>query len=447
MRRLVWLVAVASVVVMVGLAGAAEIVSVSGGEVTIPVGSRDGVRVGMTGKVTTTQMVSGRMMTLEVATFSVVAVAEGTCVARLVKVGTGWTIQEGMGVVFDPPSGQPGSDKGTINVRSNVTGDMVYLDGKMLGSTPQKIQVDAGRHTVRVEKAGYNPTERRVRVGKGQKLTVQVELSAVVTPKPVRVSWPRGSQAGQRFREPIAGLAFRFIPAGVFMMGSLPDGPGWKADEGPQHRVGITRGFWMGETEVTQQQWESLMGSNPSYFGQCGGSCPVEQVSWFDAVSYANALSKRSGLEQCYEISGEYVRFKGLGCRGYRLPTEAEWEYAARANRRDPHYGGGHLDALGWYRGNSGESTRPVGEKRGSRWGLYDMLGNVWEWCWDWYRPQYPGGTVTDPTGPSSGNVRVLRGGSWSSPAESCRYRRRGSRSPDGKYGNLGFRLVRTASE
>lgn len=246
-----------------------------------------------------------------------------------------------------------------------------------------------------------------------------------------------------------------WIPAGRFRMGS-PDGEaGRDGDEGPVHEVEITRGFWMKGTEVTQGEWEEVMGNNPSKFQACGKGCPVEQVSWWDAVAYCNALSRREGLEECYEMRGckgrpgggdyfcEGVGFRGLGCRGYRLPTEAEWEYAARAGSETALYTGGmtlrgknhapELDGIAWYGGNSGvsyeggwdcsgwpekqyASTRcgphPVGQKRPNGWGLYDMLGNVWEWVWDWYGG-YSSGRQVDPLGPETGRLRVGRGGSW----------------------------------
>jgi formylglycine-generating enzyme required for sulfatase activity len=189
--------------------------------------------------------------------------------------------------------------------------------------------------------------------------------------------------------------------------------------------------------EVTQGEWQAAMGNNPSEFKNCGANCPVEQVSWDDAVGYANALSRREELPECYSGS----TFSGISCKGYRLPTEAEWEYAARAGTRGATYGR-DIDSVAWYDQNARGSTHVVLQKQPNAWGLYDMLGNVWEWTGDWY-DVYPG-RVIDPTGPVSGSGRVIRGGSW---ADFARYARASDRVavPEGSRNSaLGFRLVRT---
>ncbi len=191
-----------------------------------------------------------------------------------------------------------------------------------------------------------------------------------------------------------------WCPPGRFTMGS-PAGEGFfqkgkesgRWDDERQHEVILTEGFWMAKTEVTQKQWKSVMDDNPSYHK--GDALPVENVSWDDCV--------------------EFCRRVGLA-----LPTEAQWEYACRAGTEGAYAEAGGLDALGWYAGNSGGKTHPVGRKRPNAWGLHDMHGNVWEWCADWYG-DYPEGVVTNPTGVASGKNRVLRGGSfWSSP-RNCR--------------------------
>ncbi len=215
-------------------------------------------------------------------------------------------------------------------------------------------------------------------------------------------------------------------------------------DERPVHRVTISRGYWMGETEVTQGQWRLLMGSNPSEFSSCGNDCPVEQVSWNDAVKYANALSRNAGLTECYRVSPEGVSFVGLQCEGYRLPTEAEWEYAARAGSPSKYPGSNQIGAVAWYSDNAGGKTHKVGTKVGNGLGLRDMSGNVWEWCWDW-KGAYPPDQVSDPTGPSTGPGRVIRGGSWANDASSCRSAGRDWDRTDVQSSILGLRLVRTA--
>ncbi len=229
---------------------------------------------------------------------------------------------------------------------------------------------------------------------------------------------------------------FVHIPAGSFQMGSPAGEKGRGDDEGPQHRATITRAFFMQATEVTQGQYRALMGKNPSRFTSCGDDCPVEQVSWRDAVTYCNALSRKEGLEECYD--GD--RLKGLDCKGYRLPTEAEWEYAVRAGSAGASYG--ELDAIAWYGRNSDFYTHPVGKKKPNAWGLYDMLGNVWEWCHDW-KGDYPSGAVEDPTGPQAGLYRVSRGSSWCRYARDVRAASRRGDAPDRLGGSLGLRPVR----
>ena len=216
------------------------------------------------------------------------------------------------------------------------------------------------------------------------------------------------------------GMEFVWVPAGEFRMGSTSEEA--DADEQPVTQVRISRGFWLGQYEVTQGQWEAVMGSNPSRFSGCG-QCPVEHVSWNDAQEFIGRLNERSGGNR------------------YRLPTEAEWEYAARAGTTGDRYG--NLDAIGWYWNNSGVRTHPVGQKAPNAWGLHDMLGNVSEWVEDWYG-DYPGGTVTDPRGPASGSRRVNRGGGWVINAGYCRSSLRRIGPPGIRIDNLGFRLLRT---
>jgi len=213
----------------------------------------------------------------------------------------------------------------------------------------------------------------------------------------------------------------------------------------------------MGQTEVTQGEWESVMGSNPS--GRAGPSRPVEKVSWLDAVAYCNARSSVEGLTPAYTINGSDVTWDRKA-NGYRLPTESEWEVACRAGSGEAFTNGPitqtecspldpNLDRVGWYCGNADHQTHDVKGKDANGWGLYDMHGNVWEWCWDWYNSTYPQGTqgdpVEDPAGPGSGSRRVVRGGSWSLCAKLCRSADRGFLTPGVRAGNGGFRLARTA--
>ena len=213
------------------------------------------------------------------------------------------------------------------------------------------------------------------------------------------------------------------IPAGEFMMGSPNSESGRESEEGPQHRVRITKPFYMGKYEVTQAQYERIMGKNPSKFK--GASNPVEEVSWNDATEFCRKLSQRSG-------------------RKVRLPTEAEWEYACRAGSTTRFCFGDNDNGLGnyaWYLINSGGKTHPVGAKRANAWGLHDMHGNVWEWCADW-DGLYPSGAVSDPSGPRSGSSRVLRGGSWHAYGRHCRSAGRYGSGPTGRCYSLGFRVA-----
>ena len=219
----------------------------------------------------------------------------------------------------------------------------------------------------------------------------------------------------------ISGMEFVRIPAGEFLMGSTSDEA--RGSEQPVTRVRISRAFELGKHEVTQAEWEAVMGSNPSRFDECGGDCPVERVSWDDVQGFIGRLNSLEGEAR------------------YRLPTEAEWEYAARAGTTADRYAG-DLDAIAWYDENSGGRPQPVGQKAPNAWGLHDMLGNVNEWVQDWYG-DYPGGAVTDPGGPGSGSYRVVRGGSWFSFARSCRAPYRLIISPGYRINRLGFRLLR----
>ena len=266
----------------------------------------------------------------------------------------------------------------------------------------------------------------------------------------------RGQGKGPVYWDNIAfsiGMKFVPIPAGTFMMGSPANEPGRFDNEGLQHPVTLRRSYSMQTTEVTQGQWKAIMGHNPSRFRDCGDDCPVENVSWDDAQKFISRLNAMAGTEK------------------YRMPTEAEWEYACRAGTTTAIYSGEMpivgeqsalaLDPIAWYGGNScvqyrGDDcskwkgkqykcskcgTHPVGRKQPNTWGLYDMLGNVSEWCQDRYGG-YESGSVTSPVGPGSGTGRVLRGGSWAYFARHCRSAYRSSYAPD--YGDryFGFRLV-----
>jgi sulfatase modifying factor 1 len=230
------------------------------------------------------------------------------------------------------------------------------------------------------------------------------------------------------------------IQAGSFDMGSPSNEKGRHKNEAV-HRVKLTRPFFLQTTEVTQRAYQALMGKNPSRFSKCK-DCPVENVSWFDAIRYVNALSKKQRLPACYDSEGKVIGGDTVyDCKGYRLPTEAEWAFAARAGSTGKRYG--ELDAIAWYVGNSKGKTHPTGTKQPNTFGLYDMLGSVFEWCHDWYSESL-GGSPTDPEGPVAGSGRVFRGGSWTNSAKSVRAAYRFRFDPSFARDFYGFRLART---
>ncbi|MCZ6836296.1 MAG: formylglycine-generating enzyme family protein [Planctomycetota bacterium] len=218
------------------------------------------------------------------------------------------------------------------------------------------------------------------------------------------------------------GIEFVYIKPGEFEMGSPFHERGRDKDE-KQHRVKISKGFYLATTEMTQAQWNRLMGENRSK--KQGDQLPVTHISWVEATAFCVKLGQRDSLN-------------------YRLPTEAEWEYACRAGSTGPFPKDTSLGKAGWYDGNSEEMTHEVGTKLANAWGLYDMQGNVWEWCQDWF-DDYPSDTVVDPLGPSEGIYRLLRGGSWYSRPEHCRAAFRSRNNPElmsSGFDGFGFRLV-----
>jgi len=319
--------------------------------------------------------------------------------------------------------------------------------------------------------------------GDGVTVTIDGEAERILVPEASQArQWLDGY--GEEIRDDyLSGHDYGMvrIEPGEFLMGS-PGNEADRDDDEDQHRVRITSPFLLGETEVTQALWKAVMGDSPAadreqfWDGETHSACseykgvslvgsglPVHCVDWFDVVKFCNRLSELEGLEPAYRISGETVTW-AREADGYRLPTEAEWEYAARAGRRDLFAGSdsyenvcsvgnvsdlGAKQRFGWSEDGSKQCTdrhnglAPVGSYRANGWGLYDMTGNVWEWVWDWYG-EYPSGSVMDPVGPSTGSNRVYRGGSWN---VNPRYARVANRSRDGPgYGNgyLGFRLARS---
>jgi formylglycine-generating enzyme required for sulfatase activity len=255
------------------------------------------------------------------------------------------------------------------------------------------------------------------------------------------------------------------IPAGTFTMGSPADEPCRSAGIETPHDVTLTRAFEMSESEVTQGQFEQLMGYNPASDKSCGPDCPVETVTWFEALAYCNALSSQHGLETCFSCSGagstvtctirpEYPDTAIYSCPGFRLPTEAEWEYAYRAGSKTAFYNGAitvcdgkdaKADDIAWYSANSGGKRHPVMQKLPNAWGLYDMAGNAREWCHDGFQGSLGSASVIDPVSYWQGDCRIDRNGSEedtpsnlrAAGLRNCLYR-------DHATSRLGFRWVRT---
>ena len=256
------------------------------------------------------------------------------------------------------------------------------------------------------------------------------------------------------------------VRPGCFVMGSAKDEPCRSPNE-TAHEVTLTRAFSIKQREVTQRDFADSMNYAPAYFKGCA-DCPVEQVSWHEAAAYCNALTTSVKAAACYTCSGSGSKvtcsvapsWRAAGksiydCPGFRLPTEAEWEYAYRAGTRTPFYSGAltactgdnpNLNKIAWYDYNSGKRTRNAGSRAANGWGLYDMAGNVWEWTGDWWRTDLGGAPVTDPAGPGVGSVPVVRGGSWDTIAGDMRAAFRDKYTPDQRYNTVGFRCARTVT-
>ena len=256
------------------------------------------------------------------------------------------------------------------------------------------------------------------------------------------------------------GMKFRRIPPGKFYMGSHDSDEYIRNNERPQHRVTLTQSFLVGGYPVTQKSFQRVMGYNPSISND-DPTCPVDNVTWFTALEFCNKLSEEDGLPPYYEISNSRRRASGsienadvtvLGGEGYRLLTEAEWEYTCRAGSITPWCCGDlalEVANYAWYFDNSPNGTQPAGLKKPNAWGLYDMHGNVMEWCFDWYNELYyqQCGEVENPTGPEMGTARVIRGGSWQFGPEAARSAYRNSSNPENSSNMIGFRVARNALE
>ncbi|WP_251620329.1 SUMF1/EgtB/PvdO family nonheme iron enzyme [Odoribacter lunatus] len=320
---------------------------------------------------------------------------------------------------------------GTLKVSSTPSGASIWIDGKNTGKTTPEILEDiaVGSHKIVLKHDGYQDVAMQVSVSSGKRTECTVTLDEVT--EPVKPSPP------QNYTETALGVNMKmvYVASGSFMMGATSEQGSNAFDyEKPVHQV-VLSGYYIGAYEVTQGQWEKVMGTsvtqqrdkaNSSWplYG-VGSDYPMYYVSWDEAQAFCRELSRRTG-------------------KRYVLPTEAQWEYAARGGNRNEgtkYSGSDAVDVVVWYDSNSGSSTHPVGTKRPNALGLYDMSGNVWEWCADWYG-SYPNMYQANPTGPSSGSRRVYRGGSWFNSAAGSRVSNRNDGTPSRRDGHRGFRVV-----
>lgn len=302
-------------------------------------------------------------------------------------------------------------------------GFLKVLEYKVHAFTPKKPAVESGAPASPLAEAGENlpATLNSVDLKKdGRNPESEGEKAPAKLPAGQNISATKGDSNARSITD--LSLKLIWIEPGSFVMGS-EQGEG---DEKPLTQVSISRGFWLGQTEVTQAQWQAIMEKNPSRFQ--GDELPVEAVNWGEAMEFCRKLTQREGAAG--RLPAGFV---------YTLPTEAQWEYACRTGDSD----GLALDLepVAWYMANSGGGTKPVGQKQANAWGLHDMHGNVWEWCLDWYG-SYPGGSVTDPKGAASSMHRVIRGGSWNNSAAYCRSGLRLRDEPVYGRNYLGFRLA-----
>ena len=326
-------------------------------------------------------------------------------------------------------SSTPASQSYTLPAPTPITGALtitsvplmaeVSLDGIPAGRTPLDLKdIITGAHIVSISKAGYNTYSESVVISEGKTTTLNATLSKQATTTTTTTTTT--AQAAT------PNIEMVFVKGGTFTMGATAEqGSDAYDSEKPTHSVTLSD-YYIGKYEVTQAQWRAVMGNNPSKF--TGDNNPVEQVSWNDVQEFITKLNAQTG-------------------KRFRLPTEAEWEYAARGGNQSKGYkysGGNSISEVAWYDNNSGSKTHPVGQKTPNELGIYDMSGNVWEWCQDWYG-SYSSSSQTNPTGPSSGSYRVLRGGCWYTFAGICRVSNLTYYNPDYRSDYFGFRLALSA--
>ena len=326
----------------------------------------------------------------------------------------------------------------TLTIKYMPTNATVLVDNKMVKGTNgvARTTLPVGQHSFVVACDGYESEEGMVKLKASAPSNIQITLTkeAMATQQSI-VSQPIVAQQPME-QTPVTNVDNISIPvkdgisidmvrveAGTFTMGATAEMKKPGVDEKPTHRVTLTNDYYIGKYEVTQALWKAVMGNDSSYFK--GDNLPVDQVSWDDCQEFISKLNRITG-------------------KMFRLPTEAEWEYAARGGNKSRGYqysGSSNLSDVAWYSGNSGDVTHAVGTKQPNELGIYDMSGNVLEWCQDWYG-KYNRSSQVNPTGANSGSFRMYRGGSWSYLARSCRLSFRGSGTPGYRGISLGLRLV-----
>ena len=343
------------------------------------------------------------------------------------------TIQLAQQQKLDVTFGELVAIQGNLSVNYKPFGADVYVDGKKLGQSPRVFNgLLVGNHQVEVRKDGYATDRKTVAISEGQTASITGTLAsnAVASASSNTSGYLSNSSSVASGCNTISipvknGINIEMVKveAGTFMMGATPEMKDPFDDEKPVHQVTLTHDYYVGKYEVTQVLWQAVMGNNPSWFK--GDNLPVEKVSWNDCQEFISKLNSLTG-------------------RNFRLPTEAEWEYAARGGKKSrgyQHSGSSTISDVAWYGGNSGSKTHPVGTKQANELGIYDMTGNVIEWCQDWYGA-YSGFSQRNPAGAVSGSDRVSRGGCWRYNARGCRSSVRIYDAPGYCNGFLGLRLV-----